>query len=37
MLSLGDHAVDYHFEQLGDAGRHQDGTGVGAGGDDCAP
>ena len=31
MLSLSDHAVVDHFEHLGDAGRHQDVTSVGAG------
>ena len=30
-------AVDYDFEELGDAGRNQDVTSVGAGGDDGAP
>jgi hypothetical protein len=37
MLSLGGHAVDCHFKELGDAGRNQDVTSVGAGGDDGAP
>jgi len=37
MFSLGDYAVDYHCGQLGDAGRKQDVTGVGVGGDERAP